>query len=64
MSNMPGFKAAEWAWENADPYAEDEMCDDGSCDTCLNCLADEAEAQAEAYAEGHWEDMRLEGKNR
>lgn len=62
MSHIPGFQSAERAWEDADPYAETEQCDDGSCDECLECLADRAEAEAEDYAEMQREDWRLEGR--
>lgn len=64
MSHIPGFQSAERAWENADPYAETEQCEDGDCDECLECLAAIAQDQADAYAEGYWEDVRLERKFR
>jgi len=64
MTNIPGLRAAEIAWENKNPFDGEDDCDDAECGECLACLADEAEAQAEAYAEGYWEDMRLERKQR
>lgn len=60
--HIPGFRSAERAWEDADPYAEDEQCEDGLCDQCLSCLAALAEDEAERYAEGQREDARLEGR--
>jgi len=62
MSHIPGFLAAERAWEDADPYAEDEQCPDGECDECLECLAAIAEDEAERYAEMQRDEWRLENR--
>jgi hypothetical protein len=58
MSHMPGFRAAEAAWENKEAYPEVDQCEDGDCDECVECLAAIAQDQADAYAEGQWEDWR------
>ena len=59
MNHIPGFLAAEREWENKDPYPEPDQCPDGTCDECTECLAAIAQDQADAYAEGQWEDMKL-----
>jgi hypothetical protein len=60
MSNMPGFRAAERQWENKNPFDGEDACENGDCDECMECLAAIAQDQADAYADGQWEDMRLE----
>lgn len=57
--NTPGFISAQRAYENMTPYDDPDECEDGQCDACVECLAAIAQDQADAYAEGQWEDMRL-----
>ena len=60
MSQIPGFESAQRAFENMEPPTDDERCEDGDCDECMECLAAIAQDQADAYAEGQWEEHRLE----
>lgn len=58
MSNLPGFRAAEIAWENKDAYPEVERCDDGDCGDCSECLAERAQYGADEYADMMRKDWR------
>jgi hypothetical protein len=58
MNQIPGFSSAERAYENMTPQGDDDQCEDGSCDQCLECLAANAQDEAEAYAEMQWEESR------
>jgi hypothetical protein len=60
MSQIPGFESAQRAFENMLPPEDVEQCEDGDCDECMECLAAIAQDQADAYAEGQWEEHRLE----
>lgn len=62
MSHIPGFESAQRAHDNAEPPGDIERCEDGDCDECTECLAAIAQDQADAYAEGKWEDHRLESR--
>jgi len=62
MSHIPGFESAQRAHDNAEPPEDVERCEDGDCDQCEPCLAAIAQDQADAYAEGKWEDHRLESR--
>jgi len=50
-AHMPGFLAAERAWENKEAYPEPDQCADLECGTCAECLAADAEDEKERYAE-------------
>ncbi|MDN4644967.1 hypothetical protein [Arthrobacter sp. PsM3] len=60
--SIPGFESAQRAWENLLPPDDEEQCEDGDCDECMECLAAIAQDQADAYAEGQWEEHRLESR--
>lgn len=62
MSQIPGFESAQRAFENMEPPTDEEQCEDGDCDECMECLAAIAQDQADAYAEGQWEERRLESR--
>lgn len=62
MTHIPGFESAQRAYENMAPPEEVDMCEDFTCDECTECLAAIAQDQADAYAEGKWEDHRLESR--
>lgn len=63
MSHIPGFESAQRAHENMEPPADiEDECENGNCDECVPCLAAIAQDQADAYAEGVWEDHRLESR--
>jgi hypothetical protein len=62
MSSIPGFESAQRQWENKNPFDGEDACEDGDCDQCVPCLAAIAQDQADAYAEGKWEDHRLESR--
>lgn len=62
MSHIPGFESAQRHFENMPPPEDVEQCEDGDCDECVECLAAIAQDQADAYAEGKWEDHRLESR--
>lgn len=46
---MPGFRAAEAAWENVVPDMVEDCTDD--CGECVECLAIAAEDEVEALAD-------------
>lgn len=62
MSHIPGFESAQRHFESMTPPEDVEACETGDCDECLECLAAIAQDQADAYAEGKWEDYRLESR--
>ncbi|CAH0232400.1 hypothetical protein SRABI26_02682 [Arthrobacter sp. Bi26] len=62
MSQIPGFESAQRAWEAMEPPTDVDQCEDGDCDECMECLAAIAQDQADAYAEGQWEEHRLESR--
>jgi hypothetical protein len=62
MSQIPGFESAQRTFENMEPPEDVERCEDGDCDECVECLATIAQDQADAYAEGQWEEHRLESR--
>jgi hypothetical protein len=45
-----------------EPPEDVELCDDGDCDECANCIQIRAEAEAEDYAEMQREEQRLESR--
>jgi hypothetical protein len=59
---IPGFQSAERQWENKNPFDGEDNCVTGDCDQCESCLAAIAQDQADAYAEGKWEDYRFESR--
>lgn len=58
--NLPGFASAERAYENMEPPEDDDQCEDGDCDACVECLAARAQDEADEYTEMQREDARLE----
>ncbi len=53
---MPGFVAAEAAWENTSPDMVEDCTDD--CGECVECLAIAAEDEAERLADDARKDRR------
>jgi hypothetical protein len=60
--NIPGFESAQRAYENMEPPTGVEQCEGGYCGHCAECLAAEAQDEADDYAEAQREDARIESR--
>jgi len=59
-AHIPGFIAAERAYENKEPGWGVEGCPTADCGECDPCLAEQAEDEAERYAEDQRKERRWE----